>query len=179
MKLGQREFTHRPRGGCVGTHDPKLRSIVRNVRLVNCEQQGCSVHRAVVEDGLVDGLWTSGLFQAFGAVYKHVVICGNIGRIMLTSAVPRLSESWEDLRPLEQANTDYYTTVDWALDISEAQAEEIDIRGIPARLIRRDPETQVVITRERAMRGAGAKNSPIPTGVTGLRYFLVKGNRMP
>lgn len=31
--------------------------------------------------------------------------------------------------------------------------EEVDIRGVPARLIRRDPETQAVVTRERALGG--------------------------
>ena len=37
--------------------------------------------------------------------------------------------------------------------ISEARFKDCDIRGIPARLIRRDPETQVVIRRENAMTG--------------------------
>jgi hypothetical protein len=39
------------------------------------------------------------------------------------------------------------------LDIREADVEELDIRRVPARLIRRDPESQIVITRERAMQG--------------------------
>jgi hypothetical protein len=39
------------------------------------------------------------------------------------------------------------------LDIREAEAEELEIRGVPARLIRRDPESQVVITRQKAMEG--------------------------
>ena len=56
-------------------------------------------------------------------------------------------------RAFDKANEEYYSTVDWALDIREAEAEEIDIRRIPARLIRRDPESQVVITRAKAMEG--------------------------
>jgi len=37
--------------------------------------------------------------------------------------------------------------VDWALDISEAAFLECDLRGIPANLIRRDPETQMIVRR--------------------------------
>jgi hypothetical protein len=49
------------------------------------------------------------------------------------------------------ANANYYKEVDWALDISEAEfSAECDIRGVPWQLIRRDPETQVVVTPERA-----------------------------
>jgi hypothetical protein len=47
----------------------------------------------------------------------------------------------------------FYASVDWALDISEAEFREADIRCIPATLIRRDPKTQAVVTREKAMEG--------------------------
>jgi len=53
------------------THDPKLRSIVRNVRLIDYEQQGSAVDSAIVEDVLVDGFKTHGLFLTYGAVFKH------------------------------------------------------------------------------------------------------------
>jgi len=43
---------------------------------------------------------------------------------------------------------------DFALDISEAEAVELELTGIPARLVRRDPETQAVVTREAALSGA-------------------------
>ena len=46
----------------------------------------------------------------------------------------------------------FYEQVDWALDISQGQFKDIDIRGVPGRLVRRDPETQVLITREAALR---------------------------
>jgi hypothetical protein len=41
--------------------------------------------------------------------------------------------------------------VDWALDISEALFKEFDMHGVPARLVRRDPATQVIVTREKAL----------------------------
>ena len=42
--------------------------------------------------------------------------------------------------------------MDWALDISEAQFTDFSMRGVPAELVRRDPATQVVVTREKALR---------------------------
>jgi hypothetical protein len=51
------------------------------------------------------------------------------------------------------ANAAYYRTVDWALDISEAEFIGADLDGVPARLIRRDPASQVVITREKTLEG--------------------------
>jgi hypothetical protein len=47
----------------------------------------------------------------------------------------------------------YYRDVDWALDISEAEAVELALEGIPARLVRRDPETHAVVTRQAALSG--------------------------
>jgi hypothetical protein len=137
------------------TKDPALRTTIRNVHLINCEEAGCSLKPAIVEDVLVDGLKTSGLFQAWGAVFKHVVLKGRIGRIMISDSLfPSSDTTSAHRKAFADANATFYSNVDWALDISEAEFEECDIRGIPARMIRRDPETQVVVTREKALGGA-------------------------
>jgi len=59
----------------------------------------------------------------------------------------------EEQAAFDRANAEYYAGCDWALDISRAEFKEMDIRGIPAKLIRRDPETQVVVTRAKALEG--------------------------
>jgi hypothetical protein len=56
-------------------------------------------------------------------------------------------------RAFDEANAEYYRHVDWALDISEGEFKDLELRGVPARLIRRDPETQVLITRKVALQG--------------------------
>jgi len=56
-------------------------------------------------------------------------------------------------RSFDNANAEYYSTVNWALDISEAEFEEMEIQRVPAHLIRRDPATQVIVKREKAMQG--------------------------
>ena len=135
------------------TRKPELRSTVRDVRLIQCEQRGCALEAAIVEDVLVDGFKTNGLFQTWGAVFKHVTLRGKIERVMISPYVAPSIATEKQQRAFDEANAAYYAGVDWALDISEAEFEEIDIRRVPARLIRRDPETQVVVTRERAMEG--------------------------
>ena len=139
------------------TKNPALRSIIRNVQLVDCAQRGCSVQAAIIENVHVDGFKTNGqLFQTFGAVFKHVVLRGKIDRLMLSNDVlpsMLLNEvaHHREIRIFREANAEYYRHVDWALDISQGEFKELDIREVPAHLIRRDPETQVVVTRQRAL----------------------------
>ncbi len=137
---------------------PKQRSTVRNVHLVQCVHCGCSVKAAIIEDVLVDGLTTEGgLLQCFGAVFKHVTLKGRIDRLMISNkpllrSWPRWREEMH-VRAFLEANATYYNHVDWALDISRGEFKELDIRGLPGRLVRRDPETQVLVTREKVLEG--------------------------
>ncbi len=133
--------------------DPTLRSIVRNVEIHDCSQLGCSVRSAVIEETLVDGFNTRGqLLLVWAAVFSHVTLQGKIGRIMI-SELPSSSGEGAIDDVFARANAEYYCNVDWALDISRGEFAEIDIRGVPGHLIRRDPETQVLITREQALAG--------------------------
>lgn len=132
------------------TRDPRRRSTVRNVRLIDCEQAGCWIDAAIVEDVLVDGFRSEGLFQTWGAVFKHVTLRGKIGHVMTSPAILTGTARPDEQRAFDEANAAYYATVDWALDIREARFAEADLRGIPARLVRRDPQTQFILTRERA-----------------------------
>jgi hypothetical protein len=112
----------------------------------------------VVEDGVIDsisihrGRWGAQLIA--GCACKHVVVRGRIqGALRL---IP--SNEWLLAWPkppaesdaLVGANRDYYKSVDWALDISGAEFTDVELEesGIPAHLVRRDPETQVVVTRK-------------------------------
>lgn len=133
---------------------PELRSTARRIRITDCERFGAQIGSAIIEDAVVDGLKTHGLLQTWAAVFKHVTLRGRIGRIMLSDlAQGHLPQDPEKQRLFDAANAAYYRGVDWALDLSEAQFEEVDIRSVPARLIRRDPRTQAVVRRERALAG--------------------------
>lgn len=136
------------------TKKPHLRSTVRNVRLFDCREIGCSLDAAIVEDVLVDGLQTSDFFVTWGAVFKHVTLRGRIGRFMISPLVTPSQPQSTVQRAFDAANAAYYAQVDWALDLREAEfTDEVDLRGVPGRLVRRDAETQVLILREKAVAG--------------------------
>lgn len=159
------------------TRDPKLRSTVRGVKLIQCEQRGCAIGAAIVEDVLVDGLKTNGLLQAWGAVFKHVTLRGRIGRVMVSPAVATGMATPTQQRAFDEANAAYYATVDWALDISEAAFEEGEIQRVPAPLVRRDPATQVVVKREKAMQGTWRQLDLSKTHwATSLKFLLERGD---
>lgn len=159
------------------TLDPRLRSTVRNMRLIQCEQRGCSLWTPIVEDVLVDGLKTNGLFQTWGAVFKHVTFRGRLGRIMLSPAVAPGQATEKQQRAFDEANAAYYSTVDWALDITEAEFEEGEIQRVPAHLVRRDPATQVVVKREKAMQGTWRQLDLSKTHwETSLEFLLERGD---
>ena len=152
------EFRHCSFESCVvsNTKDPALRSTVRRLQFIACDSSGFnSLGPAIIEDTTVDGLKVNDVLQTWGMVFKHVILRGRIGPLMLSNCLCPTSTTTDAMqRAFEQANAEYYSTVDWALDISQAEfTEDCEIRGIPAKLIRRDPETQAVVTRERAMRG--------------------------
>ena len=136
------------------TRNPALRSTVRNVQLKDCSQRGCSLNAAIVKDVLVDGFKTNGqLFQTWGAVFDRVILQGAIDRLMLSSAVLPGVIGLDEQQAFDDANAEFYRHVEWAFDISKGEFKELCIRGIPGDLIRRDPETQVLITREKALKG--------------------------
>jgi hypothetical protein len=54
----------------------------------------------------------------------------------------------------DEARSVYYAQVQWALDISTAEFRDLDLRGVPTHLVRLDPETQAVVTRDSIAAGS-------------------------
>lgn len=140
------------------TDNPTLRSRAVGLRFTNCTVQGCGIDPGILDEVVVDGLRTKGLLQCWGTAFRHVVLKGRVGKVMISSTVSiNLLDTPKHVpiqQAFDQANQDFYRTVDWALDISQAEFEDVDLRGVPAHLVRRDPATQVVVTREKAIQGA-------------------------
>ena len=97
----------------------------------------------------INGLGREGRIPLFawGAVYKHVTLNGKLSGMKLNQLVsPTASAAAQAI--WDTANRSYYQSVDWALDIKEAEFQgSLDIHCVPGRLIRRDPETQVLVER--------------------------------
>jgi hypothetical protein len=111
---------------------------VRSVHARRTTLKSVAVAFAAFEDVVVDGLKTSGVEFIRSCVFKHVTLKGRIEKLVLRN------EDDDDGAWME----DYYTDVDWALDISEAVVKTLDLRNVPGRLVRRDHETQALIRRE-------------------------------
>lgn len=159
------------------TRNPNLRSTVRSVRLTRCEQRGSAIDAAIIEDVVVEHFKTNGLFQTWGAVFKHVTLRGKIGRIMVSPIVAPGSATAEEQRAFDTANAEYYAGVDWALDISEGEFEECELQRVPAHLVRRDSSTQVVVTREKAMQGKWRELDLAKTHwKTSIEFMLNRGD---
>jgi hypothetical protein len=139
------------------------RPTVRNVTLSRCHFAASELGAVVAEDCTIDTIWFHrgiwGPQRIEGCALKHVTARGNVTGAVAFSP----SHAWWTASkrasviddPIVAANQRYYETVDWALDISEARFTGIDMSrcDIPARLIRRDPETQVVVTRDNVSNG--------------------------
>jgi hypothetical protein len=133
--------------------DPRRRPLIRNIELINCEVRA-TMDGAVVEDVVVDTLKTPRMFGCFGCVFKHVVVRGKIGTVMLSPLIdPGEVQKSAVRETYAAANAAYYATVDWAIDIREAAFQDADLHGVPGHLVRRDPATQFLITREKALQG--------------------------
>ena len=139
---------------------PSERRRIVDVNLTDCKATNNTwLGPVLVEDVEVRNLRTGGLCIAWGAAFKRVRISGRCGKLMLT--LPRDSE-----QEFIEDNRAFYSRVDWALDISEGEFEELELRGVPADLVRRDPETQVVVRRlqverlEKVWRGLNLDGTP-------------------
>jgi len=136
------------------TTDIEKRATVSDVLLQNCTVSASDLGPALLKRVQIDGLVTDSLFIVWGAVFDQVVFSGKIGKIKINRHVHHVDKSDRVQRPFDAFRQHYYENAEWALDISRAKFRLLEIYGIPARLIRRDPSTQMVVTRERALNPA-------------------------
>jgi len=132
------------------------RTIVRNVEVVNCTWHRCSVGTAILQDVLVDTLHCKERHSiGLGApLLQHVIIRGKVNKLTIEAAplvdagpaANKVRSAYDEIR------SHFYSSIDWALDISHGEFLHVRILGIPSRLIRRDPRTQGVISRDRINR---------------------------
>jgi hypothetical protein len=101
-------------------------------------------------------LKTNDLLILWSPYLDRVELSGDIGKMKVNVAADPSTRGKPAQKPFDEYRTQFYSSVEWALDISRARFKEFDIRGVPGKLIRRDPESQVLITRKRALQVATA-----------------------
>jgi hypothetical protein len=163
---------------------PDQRTIVRRVCATDCIVDGGSVGPVLFEEVEIKNLRLPGGKWMLAPLFKHVVLKGKISTLSLTNRRWRGGGiTWSDKLAQEEAAfeasaLEFYKSVDWALDISEARFRELDWRlNLPARLVRRDPATQIVITRDQAIKGTWRKIPLHPTLGIALDMFVGSENQ--
>jgi hypothetical protein len=167
------------RGGGLGNkaRTPAERTIVRRVRATACIVS-VRIGPVLFEDVEIDGLRTVGNpVWVRAGLFHHVVLKGKIGSLSLTNVrrlvITPTVEIEQEQAAFDASAMKFYASMDWAIDISEARFRELDWRlNVPARLVRRDPVTQIVVTRERALEGTWRKIPLHPTLSISLDMFV-------
>lgn len=136
------------------TQDISRMSEVRRVELVDCAVNGCSTGPLIASEIRISNLKTSELLILWSPYLDRVELSGEIGKMKVNVAADPSTRGKPTQKIFDEFREDFYSSVEWALDISKARFKEFDIRGVPGRLIRRDPESQVLITRDRALQVA-------------------------
>ena len=121
------------------------RTIVENVIVKDCRISKCLVGPAQLQDIYLENI-LGGDLLVWGALFKHVTMKGRFDGVLIHGKA-RLEMSGEELRRYWPLCDRFYADCDWALDISDAEFGDFDIRtrGVPASLVRRDAETQAVV----------------------------------
>jgi hypothetical protein len=132
---------------------PAKRLTLRDISLVRVRHFACSPHGVVFDTCSVENLRGGGMAPSFlmGCVFRRTTLAGWIGGVMWRWQVdfndPNASQK------IHAWNLKFYEGVDWALDITKADFSFHEgLIGVPARLVRRDPDKHFVMTRECANR---------------------------
>ncbi|MGK3207993.1 hypothetical protein [Amycolatopsis sp. MEPSY49] len=135
--------------------------VVRRVNATRCTLDNCLAVGIRFEDVTVDNLVTKGgLLHLRGCVLSHVTIKGRAGAVIASPPVPRAGE--DEVGPdADRALVEAYESVDWALDITQAEFVDASLDYIPGDLVRRDPETQFLLRRASL---AELPNRQVPDG---------------
>ncbi|WP_284741600.1 hypothetical protein [Amycolatopsis sp. RTGN1] len=135
--------------------------VVRRVNATRCILDNCLAVGIRFEDVTVDNLVTKGgLMHLSGCVLSHVTFKGRAGAVIASPPVPRPDEDLVSPEA-DRALVEAYKSVDWALDITQAEFVDVSLDYVPGNLIKRDPETQFLLRREHR---AELDNRDVPDG---------------
>ncbi len=124
--------------------DPEYSLVVRDFKISRCKIVDCSLQGVYFDKGVVEDVSISRGEVIYGCVFDQVKLKGRVGALLVT--VPHFSQKNRD--SMIDGIISRYESIEWALDISEAQFVDVDLFGIPGDLIRHDGNTQVLIKRD-------------------------------
>ncbi|MFD7900122.1 hypothetical protein [Streptomyces sp. NPDC059743] len=145
--------------------DPEFSLVVRDSSMQGCRVDRCSVQGVFFDGVTIDGLAAKQLHRLYGCVFRRVVLRGKIGPIMAMGPHTGLAGREHYIAGMIEK----YRDIEWALDISEAVFSDADFYYVPGHLIRRDPETQVLLSREK-VKNVPREDFPLYAGIWASRF---------
>lgn len=127
--------------------DATTRLIVSDGEIIDCKIRGGGLRGIHLRDITARNLRFFSAPQILGCVFEHVTLGGKMNQLIINGELPTVDDP--DL--FEESARAAYRTIDWAIDISELDCPDLSVRGIPGRLIKRDRQRQLVVTREQAL----------------------------
>lgn len=124
---------------------------VRNVELIDCTAINCQFGPLILSDVSVINLRTNDLLILWAPEFHHVKIVGKCGKIKINREADILHWDESLQSQFDMSRHDLYSSIDWALDISEAELTEFEATGVPANLVRRNPNLHFIVTRDRVL----------------------------
>lgn len=132
------------------TSSPSNISVARNLIFEKCHNCESDVGPSVLENILITDVSTDDLFLLWSPLLRHVTIRGRNGGLKINSSYSCVDVDPAIQRDFAAKRSMFYEETDWALDITEAHFKDVDIEGVPVKLIRRDAHRQFVVSRDRA-----------------------------
>lgn len=126
---------------------PSRMSSVRSVHVSNCKVINSEIGPTVIEDVQVDGLEVNPILLFWSCFFRRVSFSGKIGKIKINLEPFAFCTDAGILAAFAEQRAAFYEATNWALDISRARLVDFAFKGIPLDLIRRDPQTQVIIRK--------------------------------
>ena len=137
--------------GCVIARDngsPQNR--IERIALSDVAQLNCSVSETLLRDVRLHNLKRLGDAPLFlwGCLFERVILSGRISAVKINQRVGVPRDPPERQQTHNALAARFYSTSDWALDISAAEFPGgVSFEAVPGDKIQRDPERQVLVRR--------------------------------
>jgi hypothetical protein len=140
--------------------------VVEGVEISDSRVGAATVRGAYFKDCSVSNLRLNKKSVMHGCLFEHVTLAGKIREVGIYREMVGV---WDPKPFNEFADFVWAAQTEWALDISNLDCPDVDIRGIPSRLMHLDPEYQAVVSADAARSGAWNK---IDLGETGFNLTI-------
>jgi hypothetical protein len=138
--------------------DPECDFVVEDVKVSRCKSGPFECHGVRFVDVAVENPTNRPRLNPLGCLFQHVTIHGTFGTVRIEPSNSRGPSLPDDFA---EAAKKFYEGVDWALDISDAKINDCVLTYVPGHLVRRDPETQLLIHKDR-VRDVDPESLPFP-----------------